>query len=178
MIFAFMRAADRKLKDDVKERWNGREFFFRRLDVWARFGTSSGMEKSPARRQFAIQLLAGFAMLVALAVLYFFAPAQWSFYPLCTFHSLTGLNCPFCGGLRATHQLLHGNFQAALALNPLFVAIVLPVLCVILVAKIFQSATGRKINLVPPRVLTWSVIGVTVAFGVLRNFPAFSWMSP
>ena len=136
------------------------------------------MEKSTTQKQFAIRLLAGLAMLVALAILYFFAPAQWSFYPRCTFHSLTGLNCPFCGGLRATHQLLHGNFQAALALNPLFVAIVLPVLCAVLVLKFFQSATGRRINFVPPRVLTWSVIGMIVVFGVIRNFPAFSWMSP
>jgi hypothetical protein len=31
-----------------------------------------------------------------------------SIYPLCPFKLLTGWNCPFCGGLRMAHDLLHG----------------------------------------------------------------------
>ena len=36
---------------------------------------------------------------------------------LCPFHAVTGLWCPFCGGLRATAALVHGDLPAALSLN-------------------------------------------------------------
>src|SRR5207244_4443092 len=60
----------------------------------------------------------------ALMPLYFFNPVEHSFFPKCFFHALTGLDCPGCGGLRATHQLLHGHVLAALRLNALFVALI------------------------------------------------------
>lgn len=59
------------------------------------------------------------ALAAALAVLFFFDPASHAFYPQCMFKRLTGWDCPGCGGLRATHQLLHGHVGAAFALNPL-----------------------------------------------------------
>src|SRR5512138_2851634 len=55
------------------------------------------------------------------AILFFFNPAHSSFYPFCLFYKTTGLLCPGCGGLRATHQLLHGHVPEALHLNALFV---------------------------------------------------------
>jgi hypothetical protein len=50
-------------------------------------------------------------------VLYLFDPATAGFYPPCLFRSLFGFQCPGCGSLRAAHQLLHGDFAAAWALN-------------------------------------------------------------
>lgn len=67
-----------------------------------------------------------FALLPALALLYWFDPAQHGFYPRCQFHALTGLDCPGCGGLRATHALLHGDFAAAWRFNALFL-VALPI---------------------------------------------------
>ena len=40
------------------------------------------------------------AVLASGAVLFFFNPSQYGFYPVCLFHELTGLNCPGCGGRR------------------------------------------------------------------------------
>ncbi|EUA12005.1 hypothetical protein I546_2275 [Mycobacterium kansasii 732] len=37
-----------------------------------------------------------------------------SLYPQCPFKLLTGWNCPACGGLRMTHDLLHGDVAAAI----------------------------------------------------------------
>src|SRR6266478_6212704 len=63
------------------------------------------------------------ALLIAsAAVLYFFNPAQFGFYPICFFYKTTGLLCPGCGTLRALHQLLHGHFEAAFRFNPLMVS--------------------------------------------------------
>src|SRR4029077_17435474 len=54
-------------------------------------------------------------------VLFFFDPAQVHIYPVCSFHRLTGLDCPGCGSLRALHQLFHGHVGTALQLNALTV---------------------------------------------------------
>ncbi len=40
---------------------------------------------------------------------------------MCLFHTLTGLNCPGCGGTRAAYQLLHGRLLLALRDNALFI---------------------------------------------------------
>ena len=45
------------------------------------------------------------------AMVFFFNPSTHGFYPVCLFHSLTGLNCPGCGMTRALYALLHGNFR-------------------------------------------------------------------
>ena len=75
-------------------------------------------------------IFAGFA-----ALLYFFNPAQFGFYPRCLFYSSTGFQCPGCGGLRATYSLLHGNifeslqqnFLAVIALPFLFTEMLFPI---------------------------------------------------
>lgn len=51
-------------------------------------------------------------------LLFFFDPETAGFYPPCLFKTVLGAQCPGCGSLRAAHQLLHGNFAAAWALNP------------------------------------------------------------
>jgi hypothetical protein len=66
--------------------------------------------------------LIGGACAAVAALLYFFDPASSSFYPSCPLRALTGLLCPFCGGLRAAHALLHGRVLEAAALNPFLLA--------------------------------------------------------
>jgi hypothetical protein len=45
--------------------------------------------------------------------------------PVCTFRAITGVPCLTCGGTRTLNSLLHGNYEAALAWNPLvFLAVV------------------------------------------------------
>jgi hypothetical protein len=68
-------------------------------------------------------LILGTAALAA-AVLFLFDPATTGVYPPCLFRTFLGAQCPGCGSLRAAHQLLHGNFQQAWALNkPLLIAL-------------------------------------------------------
>ena len=67
----------------------------------------------------AVGRVAGVVLALAAAmVLFFFDPASHGFYPPCLFKTIFGHPCPGCGSLRAAHQLLHGNLQAAWALNP------------------------------------------------------------
>jgi hypothetical protein len=71
-------------------------------------------------RAAAVIITAAFFILV----LFFVNPAVHRYYPACWFNVLTGKLCPGCGGMRATHQLLHGHFSDAFILNPLvFIAV-------------------------------------------------------
>ncbi len=111
------------------------------------------------------------------AVLFFFNPGTHGFYPVCLFHKLTGLNCPGCGGTRAAYQLLHGHLLNALRDNALFIL----TLVALMVRGVWFAA--RKIChqpatlAVPPKVM-WAFLVIAVAFSVLRNLPAFSFLSP
>jgi hypothetical protein len=98
-----------------------------------------------------------------LLVLFFVDPATTSVYPTCMFHSLTGLDCPFCGTTRALHQLLHGNLALAVRLNPLAI-VSLPLAAYLL-------ARGEQGRVKPSWI--WAALCVMAAFGVLRNVPVY-----
>ena len=111
------------------------------------------------------------------AVVFFFNPATHKIYPACQFHRLTGLNCPGCGMTRAFYALLHMNFSVALRNNALFVFAVmgLAVRGVWFGVKIFRGQTGGEFF---PLKLLWPLLAVALMFTVLRNLPAFAFLSP
>jgi hypothetical protein len=93
------------------------------------------------------------------------------------FHKLTGWNCPGCGGTRAAYQLLHGHLVLALRDNALFV-LALAALTLRAMWLVARKIRHRPATLaVPPKVL-WAFLVLAVAFGVLRNLPALSFLSP
>ena len=121
---------------------------------------------------------AGIILVVVLAVvLFLFDPGQHGFYPRCFFHEATGLQCPGCGALRAGHQLLHRHVRAALHLNALLV-ISLPVLAGVALWKILRWRRGGTSGIALRPAWIWMVLGVSLGFTVLRNFPAFAFLSP
>lgn len=123
-------------------------------------------------------LIAVFATVV-LAVMYaFLDPAQFSIFPRCVFHQITGLNCPGCGGQRAIHHLLHGDFSGALHFNALLV-VLLPLGFWTLARWALKAFTGRTFPTPFVHVRwIWMLVIVVIAFGVIRNLPGFAWLSP
>jgi hypothetical protein len=89
-----------------------------------------------------------------------------SLYPHCPFKWLTGWNCPFCGGLRMTHDLLHGDLVAGINDN-VFLLVGIPVLAGWIVMR---RRHGRP-WLSMPAVLT--VVVTAVVWTVMRNLPGF-----
>jgi hypothetical protein len=87
-------------------------------------------------------------------------------FPPCPFKLLTGWNCPACGGLRMTHDLLHGDLAAAIVDN-VFLLVGLPAL---LAWVVVRWRTGRPIVTMP----AIAVIAVlAIAWTVVRNMPGF-----
>ncbi len=125
------------------------------------------------------QLTTVLLMLAVTGVLFFFNPAQNGFYPRCMMKATTGLDCPGCGALRSTHQLLNGNFSAAFGLNPLLILLI-PVIGVALLNYLLkQQGRTPLYSSRFSRVCLWSLLVVVLAFTILRNlpFPAVAWMS-
>jgi Protein of unknown function (DUF2752) len=111
------------------------------------------------------------------ATVFFFNPSTHGFYPVCMFHSLTGLNCPGCGMTRALYALLHGNLRLALKDNLLFV-VTLAALAVWGARFVFLKLKNQPATFnVPPKFL-WMFLIVAFVFAVLRNLPWFSFLSP
>jgi len=108
--------------------------------------------------------------------LYFADPATAHGYLPCVFHRFTGLLCPGCGGQRAAHLLLHGEFAAALRANGFAVAVILP-----LGAAVYARWVLERLGWARPRParLTGAVllgfVAAAAVFAVLRNLPGEMW---
>jgi Protein of unknown function (DUF2752) len=89
-----------------------------------------------------------------------------SVFPVCPFRLLTGWNCPACGGLRMTHDVLHGDLAAAITDN-VFLLVVIPVL----VGWLLLRRRREKLLLPMPAVAT--IMIATLAWTVVRNLPGF-----
>ena len=136
--------------------------YFSRVDPLSRVRHNCVVGRPHAAKLFVIRWTAPLTALTMIALLYFFSPAQYRFYPRCLFHSLTGLDCPGCGALRATHHLLHGNFRAALVLNPVFV-LFLPA------AGVFLFSARQRKKLDANKAWPWIMILGLILFTVFRN---------
>ena len=113
--------------------------------------------------------LAAFA--VALVMLRVFDPATSGIFPPCPVRYFTGWYCPGCGSLRAIHQLLHGNLEAAWNFNPLTV-ILLPFLTYGMASSALFEIRGRGL---PQPFLRagWirALCAAIILFGIARNLP-------
>ena len=106
-------------------------------------------------------------------------PYNSGFFPECTFLMATGHWCPGCGGLRATHELLRGDFGAAMGMNPVVVLVILP-LIVFSMGWWLLSAVGVRLPRL--RISTWAAWVLPVLLGVfwvVRNIPVLEpWLAP
>jgi hypothetical protein len=139
------------------------------------------MNSAPPKIPSATACLAAVVLLLAgggaAAMVYFFNPSTYGFYPVCQFHRLTGLNCPGCGGTRALYALLHGEWRTALRDN----ALVVTGLATVAVRGAWFGVNlwrGRPNgDFFPARYLP-PLLLAGAAFTVLRNLPAFAFLSP
>lgn len=97
-------------------------------------------------------------------------PSEGGAYPLCPSQVVLGVDCPACGGLRGTHDLLNGDVAGALDHNLLLPALLaaFAVGFALWLRPLFGRPT-RPVRL--PRWLLTGGIVVATTFAVLRNLP-------
>lgn len=89
-----------------------------------------------------------------------------SMFPVCPFRVLTGWNCPACGALRMTHDVLHGNLSAALQDNAMLL-VGLPLLAGWM---LLRRRRGKWPLTLPAAA---AVMITLLAWTVVRNLPGF-----
>ena len=130
-------------------------------------GTMTVQVDSGRRVQLYTGLASGLAAAAALTYVGLVDPHRpGSLFPPCMFKAVTGWNCPGCGGLRMTHDLLHGDLPAALVDN-VFLLVGLPLLAL---WSLWRVRRGRPAF--TPAVL--AVVAVlSVVWTIVRNLPGF-----
>ena len=124
------------------------------------------MALSPTSKRYGA-LGTGAVLVGGLAYVGFGNPHSPSFvFPPCPFKALTGWDCPACGGLRMTHDVLHGDLAAAFVDNA-FVLIGLPML---LAWVLLRRHRGKPAMNTPALIV---VIAAAVTWTVVRNLPGF-----
>lgn len=98
-------------------------------------------------------------------------------FPTCPFLWVTGWYCPGCGALRAMHALGHGDVMTALARNP-FAVVAAGYIVTTWVLWLRRTVTGRQQSWLAPAWVLNGVLGLILAFWVLRNLPGWTWLSP
>jgi len=111
--------------------------------------------------------------------LYFGHPAEYAWLPSCPLRVCTGLLCPGCGSLRATHYLLNGHFYAAFRHQPLLFCL-LPILGVLVGRMFCEKIRNTPIALPFEVQLYWLILIAVCLFFVLRNIPleCFEYLRP
>jgi len=134
------------------------------------------------RRDRAMWVALGILALMAAAfVLRESGPNGVPWLPNCTFHRLTGLNCPGCGMTRAAHATLHGRLGEAFRFNPVGM-ILLPLVAVWIGIELLGWIRGKPL---PFRLNVgakggWAIVWILLGFWILRNLPwwPFTLLSP
>lgn len=122
-------------------------------------------------------LIAGLFLVVAVLFYYVFThnPAnKENIYVSCTFKTITGWDCPGCGGQRALYNLLHFEFLKSLKYNALFL-ILIPYLCLLIFYEIrnYFWKTPIPRNFFTSNKMLWLFLITLLLFGILRNLPFY-----
>jgi Protein of unknown function (DUF2752) len=122
-----------------------------------------------------------FSVVFGLIYLHAFDPAASNtIYPPSLSREWGGFYCGGCGMLRALHQLLHGNWQAALRFNPLLI-ICLPYFFYWIapyLLKYFYRIDLYRIKYKQQQIVL--IATISLIYGALRNttIPALTWLVP
>lgn len=128
-------------------------------------------------RRWTAPALTAAAALGGLTVLHLHTPTAHGLYPPCPLLALTGFYCPFCGGLRATADLTHGDLAGAFARNPIVPPLLL--LAVLGWARwAWSRGTGGSWRPALSSRASYWLLGFLVVFMVARNVPGWTWLSP
>ncbi len=130
---------------------------------------------APAQPVWRVPLLAGAAAACGCVAIALINPTDTG-VTVCWSRAVFGVDCPLCGGLRATNDLVRGRFYEA-AGNNVLVAIALPIVALVWVVWVAMAIAGRPFRIARPPTWVIGVLAVLVAsFTVLRNTGGPAWV--
>ncbi len=107
--------------------------------------------------------------LTVVAVVFFIDPMAARWMPKCTFHELTGWQCPGCGFTRGLHALLHGHPIEALKYNYFFI-ISIPLAVGVAYTSWSDSPLAIKLRpIIQSRVVILGYVTLFFVWWILRN---------
>jgi hypothetical protein len=112
---------------------------------------------------------------------YHINPVKTDMGTLCSFKTLTGLNCAGCGGQRAFHFLLHGEFLQALRYNFLIFFLPFFLYLIYLIVEVYIFKEKKHLHgFMFSNKLGIIVVTVVILYTVLRNLPyePFIYLAP
>lgn len=139
-------------------------------------GGGSGVplpQHGPTRRRWVAPLVVGAAGACACAAVAVWNPGDGG-TPVCWSQGVLGVDCPFCGGLRAANSLLRGDLAAALDHNVLL-AVAMPLLALAWLVWLVRSLQDRPFPdrlrriLHPPTPVLVGLGVLLLGFAVVRN---------
>lgn len=135
------------------------------------------VDSRPRARRLLAPMATAAGVIAATGYIRFVDPNQPGHYPMCPTLALLGIDCPGCGGLRATHALASGDLAAAIDHNALFVALV-PLLIGLWAVWMYRAWTGVTPARTPARervsrAAPMVILVIAMAFAVVRNFVPF-----
>jgi hypothetical protein len=95
--------------------------------------------------------------------------------PGCPFRTLTGWDCPGCGGTRAVYALTQGQWLRAVDHNVLVVAL-LPLLAWAWTGWLAHTRGRRPLVPTLSPAATYGLVGVVSTFWIARNLPGLEWL--
>lgn len=128
-----------------------------------------------------IGLIFLFSLIFIVVFYYYINPEETNLGFTCSFKEFTGLNCPGCGGQRAFHFLLHGEFWKALQYNIFiyFIPLFIYLLYVIIEVYLFKNKKFQQ-GFIFSNQFGKIVLIVIILYTILRNIPCkpFIFLSP
>ena len=87
----------------------------------------------------------------------------------CIPKAITGYDCPFCGAQRALSNVLHGNFRAAIQINP-YLFLISPYLIVVFLCILKIIPEGSRLQRIAYSKPVIIIAGIaTLAWWIIRN---------
>ena len=128
----------------------------------------------PRRRRLLAPLIAGAVALAGCALVFAVDPNEPGHYPVCPTRALLGIDCPGCGLMRGTHDLLHGNIAGAVDHN-ILIPVLVPLVLLLWMGWLKRASTGIRPAVTRAKFRRRNrllVIGLMLllAFGIIRNF--------
>ena len=94
----------------------------------------------------------------------------------CLFHLSTNLYCPGCGMTRAIQSILQFDFKMAFQQNAL-IYLFGPLLLIYFLINSYRYIKKQPLWKVPNRVV-FTLLIITILFGVIRNLPGVEFLNP